>query len=107
MHRWLLALVVVLLLAPPAARAQVTVQGWVQAVFFRASVVEEAGRLGLKGWVRNLPDGSVELVAEGGKKKIEQMIRRCPQGPPGARVEDVQVRWEKHQATFEQFSVKR
>jgi len=88
-------------------RVHLTVCGGVQGVFFRVSAVEEAGRLGLRGWVRNLPEGSVELVAEGRKQKIEQMIRWCRQGPPGARVQDVQVLWEKYQGSFEYFSIKR
>jgi len=88
-------------------RVHLTVCGGVQGVFFRVSAVEEAGRLGLRGWVRNLPEGSVELVAEGRKQKIEQMIRWCHQGPPGARVQDVQVLWEKYQGSFEYFSIKR
>ncbi len=88
-------------------RVYLTIQGLVQGVFFRVSTVEVASRLGLKGWVRNLPDGSVEVVAEGRKKKIDDMIRWCHQGPPGAQVQNVQLQWEDYQGAFEHFSLTR
>ena len=88
-------------------RVQLTIEGWVQGVFFRTSTVQEAKRLGVKGWVRNCPDGSVEVVAEGRKKKIDELIQWCQQGPAGAQVRNVQPRWEDHQGAFENFSIRR
>ncbi len=73
--------------------AQITVTGRVQGVFFRASAMEAALSLGLAGWVRNLPDGSVEVYAEGGKSLVMEMIEWCRQGPPLAAVSGVDVRW--------------
>jgi len=88
-------------------RVHLTIEGWVQGVFYRASTVQEATRLGVKGWVRNCPDGSVEVVAEGNKKKIDELIEWCRQGPAGAQVRNVQLRRENHQGAFEDFSIRR
>ena len=88
-------------------RVHLTIEGWVQGVFFRASTGQEATRLGVKGWVRNCPDGSVEVVAEGNKKKIDELIEWCHQGPAGAQVRNVQIHWEEHQGTFKNFSIRR
>jgi acylphosphatase len=72
-------------------RARVLISGRVQAVGFRYGTRREAGRLGLSGWVRNLPDGRVEALFEGNPDAVEEMLRWCEHGPPGARVEDVSV----------------
>ncbi|RMD68062.1 MAG: acylphosphatase [Gammaproteobacteria bacterium] len=65
------------------------VSGRVQGVFFRAHTRDEARRLGLKGWVRNLPGGEVEVVACGDENQLEALRAWLWQGPPLARVEDV------------------
>jgi acylphosphatase len=75
--------------APVAAR--IIVHGMVQGVFFRASTRDEARRLGLAGWVRNLPDGSVEVLAEGRPEDVERLAAWCRRGPPAARVDNVTV----------------
>jgi acylphosphatase len=80
----------------PLARAHVVVSGRVQGVFFRQSTVDEAQRLGLRGWVRNLPDGRVEVEAEGERGDLEALVRYLGRGPPAARVADVQVEWRPH-----------
>ena len=87
------------------ARAHVIIKGRVQGVFFRSSTQDEAIRLGLTGWVRNCPDGSVEAVFEGDKKVIEEIIKWCHKGPPWARVNEVKVSWEPYQGEFIRFSV--
>ncbi len=69
----------------------VRVTGLVQGVFFRAWTRDEARRLGIAGWVRNCPDGSVEAHLEGEADKVERMIALLRQGPPQARVDDVLV----------------
>jgi acylphosphatase len=76
------------------ARAHIIISGRVQGVFYRAFTRELALTLDLKGWVRNLYDGSVEAVFEGEKKVIEQAIQECHIGPPGSRVTDIKVHWE-------------
>jgi acylphosphatase len=75
------------------ARARVRVTGRVQGVFYRQSTVEMADGLGLTGWVRNLPDGSVEALFEGGKAAVDQAIAWCHHGPPRAAVDEVAVEW--------------
>jgi len=67
------------------------VSGRVQGVFYRASTEDTARRLGLSGWVRNLPDGRVELVACGEEAKLRELERWLWQGPRHARVEQVAV----------------
>lgn len=76
------------------ARAHIFISGRVQGVFYRAFAREIAYNLDLNGWVRNLYDGRVEAVFEGEKNVIEQAIKECYTGPPGARVADIEVHWE-------------
>ena len=68
---------------------RVLIRGRVQGVGYRAWVDDEAGRLGLRGWVRNRRDGSVEAVFEGNEKTVADMIAFCRKGPSSSRVEDV------------------
>lgn len=77
------------------ARARITIRGRVQGVFFRVETRERARSLGLTGWVRNVPDGSVEAVFEGDREKIESMLAWCRRGPDLAEVDDVDVAWEE------------
>jgi len=88
------------------SRAHVFIEGRVQGVFFRAHTKEKAEELNLSGWVRNLPDGRVEAVFEGEKSNIEKMIAWCHVGPPLARVEKVEVKWEEPKGEFEGFSIR-
>jgi len=76
------------------ARARIRVTGVVQGVGYRHSTRLEAERLGLSGTVQNLPDGSVEAVAEGEREKVESLVAWCRSGPPAARVRAVDVQWE-------------
>jgi acylphosphatase len=76
-------------------RARVRVHGRVQGVFFRAEAQQRARSLRLGGWVRNCPDGSVEAVFEGDGDRVESMVEWCRRGPPGAAVDDVDVKWEQ------------
>jgi acylphosphatase len=76
-------------------------------VFYRSSAQREALRLGLRGEVRNLPDGRVQVIAEGEKPAVEALIAWCRQGPPSARVESVDVRWETATNQFPTFRVAR
>lgn len=88
-------------------RAHVYVSGRVQGVFFRWETRDEAVRHGVKGWVRNLPDGRVEAVFEGEKEAVERLVEFCRQGPPGARVEKIQLTWEEPKGEFEGFHITR
>jgi acylphosphatase len=78
-------------MAPVAARRAV-VRGRVQGVAFRDGTLREAERLGVRGWVRNLGDGTVEVHAEGDREAVEALLAWCREGPPAARVEGVDVR---------------
>jgi acylphosphatase len=75
-------------------RVRVLVSGRVQGVFFRATCAAEARRLGVSGYVRNLPDGRVEAAFEGPDEAVDRMVAWCRRGPELARVEDVQVQPE-------------
>jgi acylphosphatase len=76
-------------------RAHVRVRGRVQGVFFRSDAQQRARSLGLAGWVRNEPNGSLEAVFEGRPEAVESMVAWCSRGPSGARVDDVEVEWEE------------
>jgi acylphosphatase len=67
------------------------ITGRVQGVCFRAYTRDEARSLGVKGWVRNLPDGRVEVLAKGGIDQLRALEAFCRRGPPHARVRDVEV----------------
>ncbi len=74
---------------PELMALQVRIRGSVQGVFFRRWVADEATRRGLRGWVRNRADGSVEAVFSGEMNAVRAMAKACKQGPPKARVEKV------------------
>ncbi|HTR49263.1 MAG TPA: acylphosphatase [Kofleriaceae bacterium] len=74
-----------------ARRIRAHVTGHVQGVSYRASAAAHARRLGLVGWVRNLPDGSVELEAEGDDAPLAELVAWCEHGPPAARVTRVRI----------------
>ena len=86
-------------------RARVYVHGLVQGVFFRANTRKVAKRLGLRGYVRNLPDGRVEAVFEGDEENVRKAIEWCRKGPPLARVEKVEVVWEEPRGDFDDFVI--
>ena len=87
-------------------RAQVIIRGVVQGVAFRASTRSQAERLGVGGWVRNLPDGSVEALFEGEEKKVQAIIAWSRKGPLGARVTDVEIMWEPYQGDHDYFEIR-
>ncbi len=70
------------------------VEGRVQGVFYRASTCDAARELGLRGWVRNLPDGRVELVACGAEASLKELEMWLWEGPPSAQVREVRCRDE-------------
>jgi acylphosphatase len=89
------------------ARVRLLVTGLVQGVAFRQSAAFEAQRLGLDGWVRNLPDGRVEAEAEGERDKVEVFARWCEHGPTAARVEWVDAEWGPATGRDEGFRIAR
>lgn len=86
-------------------RARILVRGRVQGVFFRDTARRVASGLGLYGTVRNLPEGDVEIIAEGPRRKIEDLILWCRIGPPAAVVEDIQVQYSEATGAFEGFRI--
>jgi acylphosphatase len=88
------------------ARCHVLVSGRVQGVFFRQNTLEKAQTLNLKGWVKNTEDGKVEAVFEGDKEKIEKILEWMRIGPPLAKVENLEIRWEDFKDEFENFEIK-
>jgi acylphosphatase len=88
-------------------RLTLRIRGRVQGVFFRETARQQAERLGVRGWIRNLPDGDVEAVVEGPEDRLEAFARWAHEGPPAAQVEE--VRWADGEATgeFDRFEVRR
>lgn len=85
-------------MTPDIERRRVRIAGKVQGVAFRAATRDEALRLGVRGWVRNLPDGRVEAVFEAGPEALERMLAFCRRGPRWAQVDGVEVEREDVEA---------
>jgi acylphosphatase len=81
------------------------ISGRVQGVAFRQSTVDEAQPLGLEGWVRNLPDGRVEVLAEGARPQVEALVTWCRRGPRLARVDGVAITWEEPRGDLRAFDI--
>ncbi|HXL05095.1 MAG: acylphosphatase [Firmicutes bacterium] len=88
------------------ARVKVLVSGRVQGVGFRSFAGRYANALGLTGWVKNLYDGRVEVVAEGERKKILRYIRFLEEGSPWSRVDNVSVEWCPYKGDLSFFMIK-
>ena len=87
-------------------RVHIIVSGRVQGVFYRACTQEKALSLNLFGWVRNLSNGNVEIVAEGEECDLENLAAWCRQGPPSAVVTSVDVAWEEAGDDLERFAIR-
>ncbi|MBN2408822.1 MAG: acylphosphatase [Candidatus Aminicenantes bacterium] len=87
------------------ARSHIVVSGRVQGVFFRDHTRRWAASLGLTGWVKNLRDGRVEVLAEGEKEDLEALLAKLKQGPPAATVENVTVAWDDFRDEFRDFRI--
>lgn len=88
-----------------AARLDLTVRGKVQGVRFRASAKKEAIRLGINGFAKNVPDGAVEIVAEGGKDKLHTFLEWCLKGPFLANVKHMTFDWTEFTGKYNKFEV--
>jgi acylphosphatase len=82
------------------------VRGLVQGVNFRSSTVRRARQLGLAGWVRNLGDGSVEVLAEGPRPALDQLLAYLQRGPTAAQVSEVQAAWQAAGQSLRGFEVR-
>ncbi len=87
------------------SQAYLNITGKVQGVFYRDTSQKRAQELNLTGYVKNMPDGSVEALVQGPKEDIEAFIKWCQQGPPSANVENVEVKWQEVTETYDSFEV--
>lgn len=88
------------------ARLRAVISGQVQMVGFRAFVTGRARSRGVAGYVRNLPGGDVEVVAEGDRKLLEEFLEDLRRGPRSAEVREVKTSWERGRGEFAEFSVR-
>jgi len=87
-------------------RAHITVHGRVQGVFFRANTIKMARELGLKGYTRNMPDGTVEIITEGPKDNINKFVDYCKKSPGSSKVSKIDVKFGKANNEFDGFAIK-
>lgn len=90
---------------PNNVRAHAIITGKVQGVWFRVETQQAARSHGVKGWVRNKMDGSVEAVFEGEEVDVQATLAWCRQGPPHARVDKVKVCWQDYSGEYTDFDV--
>jgi len=88
------------------ARLQAFVSGAVQGVGYRYFAMNAAHELGVTGWVRNLYDGTVQVVAEGPRETLEEFLKHLHRGPHSGRVDDVRFTWFPYQGDFDRFEVR-
>ena len=88
-------------------RLHAFISGRVQGVGFRYFTEKRANLYGLTGWVRNLPDGRVEVVAEGDEVLLKEFLEDLKKGPPLAKVEKIEVKWEEPTGEFLEFYIRR
>ena len=89
-----------------AAAVRAIVEGRVQGVYYRAFAARKANRLGLTGYARNLPDGTVEVLAEGERDHLQKLIDCLEKGPPVARVEKVVTEWTEYTGDYTGFKTR-
>ena len=87
-------------------RVHLRVYGLVQGVWFRATMREVARHYGVTGWVRNVPDGSVEAVLEGPRRAVEEVVKWALRGPPAARVEKLVAKIEEYRGEYSDFTIR-
>ena len=87
-------------------RVHIFISGLIQGVFFRANTQKKAEDLGITGWVKNVPDGRVEIVAEGERQKVEDLIEWAKKGPLIARVDNLDIEWQEYVGEFDSFETK-
>ncbi|HVE81412.1 MAG TPA: acylphosphatase [Myxococcales bacterium] len=88
-------------------RVSLRIKGRVQGVFFRESARSRAAELGVRGWVRNRPDGDVEALMEGPRAAVDALVAWCHKGPPAAHVDQVLVQDEDPRGDLSPFAVVR
>jgi acylphosphatase len=87
-------------------RVHIIISGHVQGVFFRQETQTHARKYKVTGWVRNRSDGKVEAILEGEKDNVEKLIEYCRKGPPEARVENIDIKWDEYKGEFQDFYIR-
>ncbi len=87
-------------------RVHILISGKVQGVYFRQNLKQIAKRHNVNGWVKNLENGKVEAVLEGEVNDIKEVVEWCHVGPSGARVDNVDVRFEEYKGEFDSFIIR-
>jgi acylphosphatase len=88
-------------------RVHILISGKVQGVFFRLETYHRAIEKNVTGWVKNRSDGRVEAIFEGNKENVQRLIDFCENGPKGAIVNKVEIKWERYTGTFSDFKIRR
>lgn len=86
-------------------RVNIFVSGLVQGVYYRHHTCLQAQELGVKGWVKNLPDQRVEILAEGSSEILEKLTEWCYQGSPMSKVDNVETSWLEYEGNLNDFAV--
>lgn len=84
----------------------ITISGKVQGVFFRVSAKDLADKIGLTGWVKNESNGTVSIQVEGSVKNLEKLLMWCREGSSGAKIENVEHRWDDKLKGYQKFEIK-
>ena len=87
-------------------KAQIIVQGIVQGVSYRFFTVDMAKQYNIRGYCRNLPDGNVEVIAEGNESMVNEFIKQLKIGPSAAHVTGIDVKWDNTDSGFDNFEIK-
>lgn len=87
-------------------RVIIKIYGNVQGVFFRVNTKRKADELELRGYVKNEPDGTILIVAEGKKENLQKLIEWCYRGPEDARIEKINIDWQEPTGEFSEFVIR-
>jgi len=82
------------------------VYGLVQGVYYRATLLQRAQEMGVKGWIRNRADGTVETLAQGSRPTLQRFIQALHQGSPASQVSHVEVEWQAPSEAFSTFLIR-
>lgn len=86
---------------------EILVSGMVQGVFFRVTTQQKARELDVTGWVRNEPDGSVKILAQGEENSLQKLIDWCKTGSPFTKIDNVNIKRKKKRETFKNFEIEK
>ena len=87
-------------------RVRIFVSGLVQGVFFRSETKNKVEELGLFGWVGNLADSRVEILAEGEKDRLKKLVVWAKKGPDSAKIDGLEIDWQEYQGEFKNFEIR-